>query len=60
MASARASRAIGGQEVSAMAMMALLRLGPNAATKASDRMRLGNDRKMSVMRIITVSTLPPR
>ncbi|MNW11883.1 hypothetical protein D3C71_2094330 [compost metagenome] len=59
-ASARARRAIGGHEVKAMAMIALLRLGPSAATKASDRMRLGKDRKISVMRIITVSNLPPR
>ena len=39
-ASAQARRAIGGQDVRAMAIIALLRLGQSAATKANERMRL--------------------
>ena len=54
-ASARASRAIGGHAVSEIAMMALVMPGPRAAAKPSARMRPGNDRKMSVIRIRTSS-----
>ena len=43
-----------------MAMMALVMPGPSAATKASASTRLGSDRKMSVTRISTASTQPPK
>ncbi len=45
--------------VTAMAMMAFSIPGPRAATKARARMSLGKARKMSVMRIRSVSTKPP-
>ncbi|MNT87635.1 hypothetical protein D3C72_2280780 [compost metagenome] len=58
--SARARRAIGGQEVSAMATTACSRPGPSAAMNARASTRLGNEMKMSVMRMNTVSTMPPK
>ncbi|MNE72924.1 hypothetical protein D3C80_1689040 [compost metagenome] len=58
--SARARRAIGGHEVSAMATTACSRPGPRAAMNASARTRLGKEMKISVMRMKTVSTTPPK
>ena len=43
-----------------MATMAFSSPAPSAATKASDRISDGNDRKMSVIRISTVSNQPPK
>ena len=57
--SARAIRAYGGHDVMAMAITAFPMPGPSAATKASARIRRGNARKMSVMRISAASTSPP-
>ncbi|MCY1244082.1 hypothetical protein D9M72_571350 [compost metagenome] len=58
--SARARRAIGGQTVRAMAMTAFSMPGPRLAEKARARTRLGKERKISVIRINTISTHPPR
>jgi hypothetical protein len=58
--SARARRAIGGQAVSEIAMMALVMPGPSAAANPSASTNPGNDRKMSVTRISTSSTIPPK
>ena len=43
-----------------MAMMAFWMPGPSAATKASARISLGIDRKMSVMPISIRSIQPPK
>ena len=59
MVSARAMRAYGGHAVIAIAMMAFSMPGPSAATNASARIRRGNARNTSVMRISTVSSQPP-
>ena len=58
--SARATRAPVGQAVIEMAITALSMPGPRAATKASARIRRGKARKMSVTRIKTASTQPPK
>ncbi|MDT4887555.1 hypothetical protein FQZ97_1240180 [compost metagenome] len=58
--SARASRAIGGHAVSAMAITACSSPGPRAAMNANARTRLGKEMKMSVMRMNRLSTQPPK
>ena len=56
---ARAMRANGGIDVSAMAMMMLCIDGPSIATRISPRISDGNASSTSIACIVTVSTRPP-
>ena len=59
MVGARAMRANGGIEVSAIAMMMLVIDGPSIATMISPRISDGNASSTSIACIMTVSKRPP-
>ena len=56
----RTRRVYHGHQVMMMAIARLRRLGPRMATKAMARTRAGKARKMSVTRMITSSSQPPK
>ena len=55
----RTRRVYQGHQETTMAIMAFVRPEPSSATKAIARSSGGNDRKISVIRIMTLSIHPP-